>query len=132
MLRVRRRPHRQHGQSACRLSVVSRHIRQLYGGNAHERSLRFYLATDASCKSVNSGYNELMKPRPTGPRYLDIDLRPYVGKYIALVEGRVAAVADTPRGAFSRARRTRPRRMPVIIKVVEPDRLAHMDYGETY
>ncbi len=62
-----------------------------------------------------------MKVRPTGPRYLDIDLRPYAGKYIALVEGRVAAVADTPRGAFSRARRTRPRRMPTVVKIIDSE-----------
>ena len=59
-----------------------------------------------------------MKPRPQGPKWLDIDLRPYAGRYIALVEGRVAAVADTAEGAFIRARRTRPRRMPVILKIV--------------
>ena len=66
------------------------------------------------------GYNEDMKPRPQGPQWLDIDLRPYAGRYIALVEGRVAAVADTAEGAFARARRTRPRRMPVILKVDDP------------
>ncbi len=58
-----------------------------------------------------------MKLRPKGPRWLDIDLRPYVGRYIALVEGNVAAVADTPEGAFARARRARLRRMPVILKI---------------
>ena len=58
-----------------------------------------------------------MKPRPQGPQWLDIDLRPYAGRYIALVEGRVAAVSDTAQGAFARARRTRPRRMPVILKI---------------
>ncbi len=62
-------------------------------------------------------YNGGMKQRPKGPQWLDIDLHPYAGRYIALVEGRVAAVADTAEGAFARARRTRPRRMPVILKI---------------
>ena len=56
-----------------------------------------------------------------GPKWLDIDLRPYAGRYIALVEGRIAAVADTPQGAFSRARRSRLRRMPVILKIAAND-----------
>jgi len=60
-----------------------------------------------------------MKALVPGPRWLDIDLHPYAGRYIALVEGRVAAVADSAEGAFARARRTRPRRMPVILKIVE-------------
>jgi hypothetical protein len=60
-----------------------------------------------------------MKPHAKGPHWLDIDLHPYAGRYIALVEGRVAAVADSPEGAFARARRTRPRRMPVILKIAE-------------
>ena len=60
-----------------------------------------------------------MKPRPAGPQWLDIDLHPYAGHYIALVEGRVAAVAETAEGAFARARRTRPRRMPVILKIAD-------------
>jgi hypothetical protein len=62
-----------------------------------------------------------MKPRLLGPQWLDIDLRPYAGRYIALVEGRVAAVADTAEGAFARARRTRPRRMPIILKIKSLD-----------
>ncbi len=60
-----------------------------------------------------------MKSRPSGPRILDIDLHLYAGKYIALVEGRVAAVADTAQGAFARARRARPKRMPVVVKVAD-------------
>lgn len=60
-----------------------------------------------------------MKSRPSGPRILDIDLHPYAGKYIALVEGRIAAVADTAQGAFARARRARPKRMPVVVKVAD-------------
>ena len=62
-----------------------------------------------------------MKPRPSGPQWLDIDLHPYAGRYIALVEGRVAAVADSEEGAFARARRTRLRRMPVILKIADID-----------
>ena len=60
-----------------------------------------------------------MKQRPQGPQWQDIDLRPYAGRYIALVEGRVAAVADSAEGAFARARRTRPRRMPVILQIAD-------------
>jgi len=58
-----------------------------------------------------------MKPHLEGPKWLDIDLQPYAGRYIALVEGRVAAVADSPEGAFARARHARLRRMPVILQV---------------
>ena len=58
-----------------------------------------------------------MKPRVKGPKWLDIDLQPYAGRYIALVEGRVAAVADSPEGAFARARQSRLRRMPVILQI---------------
>ena len=68
-------------------------------------------------KTLVYEYNVGMKLRPKGPRWLDIDLTPYTGRYIALVEGKVAAVGDTPEGAFARARRTRPRRMPVILKI---------------
>ena len=60
-----------------------------------------------------------MKLPPTGPHYLHLDLKPYEGKYIALVEGRVTAVASTAQGAFARARRSRPQRMPVVIKVAD-------------
>ena len=42
-----------------------------------------------------------------------------MGRYIALVEGRVVAVADTAQGAFARARRARPKRMPVVIKIID-------------
>ncbi len=65
-----------------------------------------------------------MTSPPTGPKWLEIDLHPYAGLYIALVEGRLAAVAETPAGAFSRARHARPRRMPVILKIAE-DAPAH-------
>ena len=51
-----------------------------------------------------------------------IDLQVYAGRYIALVEGRVAGVGLTARGAFTRARRSRPKRMPVVFKVGEPSR----------
>jgi len=69
-----------------------------------------------------------MKQPPKGPQWLDIDLRPYAGHYIALVEGRVAAVADTPEGAFARARDARLRRMPVILKISDfPDFQGHAD-----
>jgi hypothetical protein len=72
-----------------------------------------------------------MTTRPAGPRYLDLDLRPYAGRYIALVEGRVVAVADTPRGAFTRARRARPKRMPVVIKVATPPSTSTPRAGES-
>ena len=58
-----------------------------------------------------------MKSQLPGPQWLDVDLHPYVGRYVALVEGRIAAVADTHAGAFARARDARLRRMPVVIKV---------------
>lgn len=59
-----------------------------------------------------------MHPHLEGPKWLDIDLQPYAGRYVALVEGRIAAVADSPEGAFVRARHSRLRRMPVILQVV--------------
>ena len=59
-----------------------------------------------------------MNTNSSGPQWLEIDLNLYTGRYIALVEGRVAAVAETAQGAFARARRNRPRRMPVILKII--------------
>ncbi len=85
--------------------------------------LPFCLSSDIeSCKSADSGYNENMPSPMPIPRIFSLDLYPFVGKYIAIVEGRVVAVSDSARGAFFRARRVRPKRMPVIVKVADSDR----------
>ena len=56
---------------------------------------------------------------PYQPRYLDLDLSAYAGRYIALVEGRVVAVADTPEAAHARARTAREQR-PATILFIAP------------
>ncbi len=48
---------------------------------------------------------------------LDIDLHPYAGKYIALVAGRVVAVAGSADDARALAQMTRPQRQPVILYI---------------
>ncbi|MCO6449262.1 MAG: hypothetical protein J5I90_00610 [Caldilineales bacterium] len=58
-------------------------------------------------------------PQATGipPKYLDIDLSPYAGHYIALVEGRVLAVGDTAESALARAKVARPQRPATILLI---------------
>ncbi len=56
---------------------------------------------------------------PHQPRYLDLDLSTYDGRYIALVEGRVVAVADTAEAALVRARTSREQR-PATILFIAP------------
>ena len=53
------------------------------------------------------------------PNYLEIDLSPYAGHYIALVEGRILAVGDTPESALARAKVARPQR-PATILFIAP------------
>ena len=54
---------------------------------------------------------------PRQPRYLDLDLSAYAGRYIALVEGRVVAVADTPEAAEVRAKVAREQRPATILYI---------------
>ncbi|HEY53556.1 MAG TPA: hypothetical protein G4N94_08880 [Caldilineae bacterium] len=56
-----------------------------------------------------------MTASPLQPHHLDLDLSAYAGRYIALVEGRVVAVADTPEAARTRARTAREQRPPTIL-----------------
>ncbi len=53
------------------------------------------------------------------PHYLDLDLSLYAGSYIALVEGRVVAVALTAEAARARARTSREQR-PATILFIAP------------
>lgn len=54
------------------------------------------------------------------PRYLDIDLAPYAGQYVALVEGRIIAIGDTAAAATSRARIARSQRAATILHISSP------------
>ncbi len=56
----------------------------------------------------------------SGPRYLDLDLAPYAGQYVALVEGRVIAIGETAAAATSRARIARPQRAAAILHISSP------------
>jgi hypothetical protein len=85
-------------------------------GSRGRRSARSHLFL----KNIIWLYNNSMKATPLGPQWLSIDLQPYAGRYVALVEGRVAAVADTYAGAFARARTAHLRRMPIILKIKAP------------
>ncbi len=58
-----------------------------------------------------------MHDQVTGPRFLYQYWGLYQGHYIGLVEGQVIAMAQSPMAAFARARQSRPRRMPTVIKV---------------
>jgi hypothetical protein len=60
-----------------------------------------------------------MPDPPRQPRYLDLDLSAYAGRYIALVEGRVVAVADSAEAARARARTAREQR-PATILCIAP------------
>ena len=74
-----------------------------------------------------------MSHHTPGPRYLTLDLSPYAGKYIALVEGRVIAVGETAEAALVMARAARPQRYAAILRIAAdtsptpPPRLATLD-----
>ncbi|NOZ51170.1 MAG: hypothetical protein GXP37_14170 [Chloroflexi bacterium] len=51
------------------------------------------------------------------PLILHLDLAPYAGKYIALVEGRVVAVAGTAADARVLARMARPQRQATLLRI---------------
>ncbi len=53
----------------------------------------------------------------TPPKYLNIDLRAYAGRYIAIVEGVVLATGRTAEAARTRAKLARPQRDPIILRV---------------
>ncbi len=55
------------------------------------------------------------------PTPLPIDLHLYAGRYIALIEGRVVAVADTAAAAQARAAAARPQRPAIILHVAAED-----------
>lgn len=56
---------------------------------------------------------------PHKPHFLNLDLAPYAGRYIALVSGRVVAVGDTAEAAHARARLARQQR-PATILFIAP------------
>ena len=58
-----------------------------------------------------------MPASPQQPNYLSLNLALYAGSYIALVEGRVVAVAPTPEATRSRARTAREQREPTILYI---------------
>ncbi len=50
---------------------------------------------------------------------LELDLRPYAGLWIAVVDGRVAGVGRTARAARLAARRNRPKDEPLLLRVAD-------------
>lgn len=62
-------------------------------------------------------------PRPVSshpPRYLALDLAPFAGRYVALVEGEIIAVGETATDAQVRARLSRPQRAATVLFVAFP------------
>ena len=51
----------------------------------------------------------------TPPKYLNINLSAYAGRYIAIVEGVVLATGRTAEAARTRAKLARPQREPIIL-----------------
>lgn len=60
----------------------------------------------------------------------EIDLSPYVGRWVALIRGRVAGVGMTAREARLAARRSRPREEPALLYVTDEDELASQRVSE--
>lgn len=58
---------------------------------------------------------------PNEPEFLHIDLSLYAGRYIALIEGRIVAVADTADSARVLAQRARPQRQATILYIAPAD-----------
>jgi hypothetical protein len=54
------------------------------------------------------------KPVAKKPKMLAIDLRPYAGRWVALVRGQVAGVGLTPEEARVAAKLARPKDEPII------------------
>ncbi len=57
---------------------------------------------------------------PPPPRYLALDLAPFAGRYVALVEGEIIAVGETAADAQARARLSRPQRTATLLFVALP------------
>ena len=56
------------------------------------------------------------------PRYLDLDLHLYAGRYIALARGHVVATGDTAAEAQARATAVQPKRAAVVLYIApDPD-----------
>ncbi|MCP4165401.1 MAG: hypothetical protein GY759_05855 [Chloroflexi bacterium] len=51
------------------------------------------------------------------PKYLELDLEPYSGRFIALVEGQIVAVGDSADATFVRAKIARHQRPPTILSI---------------
>ncbi len=60
---------------------------------------------------------QTMTIRSTQPKYLELDLEPYSGRYIALVEGQIVAVGDSVDATFARAKIARHQRPPTILSI---------------
>ena len=58
-----------------------------------------------------------MAPADRLPQPLDLDLQPFAGRYIALLEGRIIAVADSAEAVRIRAAVARPQRPASILWV---------------
>ena len=62
---------------------------------------------------------EIQMARKSKPRLPDLDLRPYAGRWVALVGGRVAGVGLTAEEARIAAKLSRPKEEPEVRFVPE-------------
>lgn len=53
----------------------------------------------------------------SGPRLLDLNLRPYAGLYIAIVEGMIVAVGETGADVLARANSAQPQRVATVLRL---------------
>lgn len=54
------------------------------------------------------------------PRPLDLNLRPYAGRFVALVEGAIVAVGETAGDVLARAHAAQPQRRAVVLRIALP------------
>lgn len=71
----------------------------------------------------NSGSEADVKRRTESEELARLDLAPYAGCWVAVVEGRVVGVGRTPRAARAAAKRSRPKDDPLVVKVSRDGRL---------
>ncbi len=67
-----------------------------------------------------------MKHRTASEELAHLDLTPYAGCWVAVVEGRVVGVGYTARAARAAAKRSRPKDDPVVVRVGRDGR-AHVE-----
>ncbi len=70
------------------------------------------------------------KPVAKKPKMLEIDLRPYAGRWVALIRGQVAGVGLTPEEAHIAAKLARPKDEPIIRFVPVEQRMGKPTHGK--